>query len=85
MALSRQVRSFLTDDELRGIPFVGSPRGSHIPGSSPERALLAKEARGKLHLGRRDPIPRPPLEEITLDRRVGRKRKLGRRVVINPR
>lgn len=83
--VSRKLRPFLTDEEMRGVPLVGGGRLSAIPGSVPERALLKKERRGRLRLGRPDPIPRPvPDEVVELDRAI-RKRKLGRRVVISPR
>lgn len=83
--VSRKARPFLTEQELRGVPFVGSGVASAIPGTGPERALLAKERRGRLHLGRLAPIPphRDALEPLE-PRRAGKK-KLGRRVVINVR
>lgn len=48
-----------TDRELRGTPLVGRGRSSAIPGTAPLPALLAKEARGKLVLTFRDPLPAP--------------------------
>ncbi len=79
--VSRKLRTFLTDEEMRGIPLVGGGRMSAIPGSAPERALLEKERRGRLRLGRPDPLPRPIADEPVRNVR----KKLGRRVVISAR
>lgn len=66
-----------SDHALRGTPLVGGRRSSAITGSSPERALLAKERRGRLHVQQPDPLPRPTPEV----RPAARERsKLGRRV-----
>ena len=84
--VSRKLRHFLHEDELRGLPMIGGGRMSAIAGSAPERALLEKESRGRLRLQTRpDPIPRSLDEVVELDRAIRRKKKLGRRVIISHR
>jgi hypothetical protein len=60
----------------RSIPVIGAASGSSaIPGTDPLAALIAKEARGRLHIGRLDPIERPQPTTPHV------RRKLGKRVV----
>jgi hypothetical protein len=65
-----------TDHALRGTPIVGRGRLSAITGTAPERALLAKEARGRLRLDFPDPLPRPEADSA----RPRTRKRLGRRV-----
>jgi hypothetical protein len=57
----------------RSIPVVGRGTKSAMPGTDPLQAVLAKEARGKLHIGRLDPIDRPQPTERHVRRRLGRR------------
>lgn len=65
-----------SDHALRGTPVVGRGRSSAITGSQPERALLRKEAKGRLFVVPRDPLPAPEGEV-----RPRTRKKLGRRVI----
>lgn len=57
----------------RSIPMVGRGIRGTVPGTDPLQAVLAKEARGRLHLGRLDPIERPQAPEPHVRRRLGRR------------
>lgn len=65
-----------SDHALRGTPLVGGRRSSAITGSQPEQALLRKEAKGRLFVVPRDPLPAPE-EEV----RPRTRKKLGKRTI----
>lgn len=73
MSLYRSAKAYREFPDPRGIPVVGRGSGSTMPGTDPLAALLAKEARGKLHLHRPEPIERPNPTTPHVRRRLGRR------------
>lgn len=57
----------------RSIPVVGRGVRSTMPGTDPLNALLAKEARGRLHIHAPEPIQAPQPTTPHVRRRLGRR------------